>query len=93
MGTRRVCGGMLLVTAVTLALAVGCSNGGGAVNAQLEKPVLTVAVDPGVDSAGFFIALDQGLFTAQGLTVNFVAATSSQTAIAGQVAGAYDITG
>jgi NitT/TauT family transport system substrate-binding protein len=60
---------------------------------RLEKPVLNVAVDPGVDSAGFFIALNQGLFKDQGLTVNFIAATSGETAIAGQVAGAYDITG
>jgi NitT/TauT family transport system substrate-binding protein len=94
MGTTRVRGGTLLVTAVTLALAGGCSSGGGAANASRpEKPVLNVAVDPGVDSAGFFIALDQGLFTAQGLTVNFIPATSSQAAIAGQVSGAYDITG
>jgi NitT/TauT family transport system substrate-binding protein len=94
MGTRRVRCRAPLVTAAALALAVGCSSGGGAANAhRLEKPVLNVAVDPGLDSAGFFIALDQGLFKAQGLTINFIAATSSQTAIAGQVAGAYDITG
>jgi NitT/TauT family transport system substrate-binding protein len=94
MGTRRVRGRAPLVTAAALALAVGCSSGGGAADASRpEKPVLNVAVDPGVDSAGFFIALDQGLFKARGLTVNFIAATSSETAIAGQVAGAYDITG
>ena len=94
MGTRRVRGRALLVTAVALGLAAGCSNAGGTANAsQVEKPVLNVAVDPGVDSAGFFVALDRGLFKAQGLTVNFVAATSSKTAISGQVAGKYDITG
>jgi len=94
MGTGRVRGATLLVTAMTLALAGGCSGAGGTATAsRLEKPVLNVAVDPGVDSAGFFIALDQGLFKAQGLTVNFIAATSSQAAIAGQVAGIYDITG
>ena len=94
MGTRRVLYRAPLVTVAALTLAVGCSSGGGAANApHLEKPVLNVAVDPGVDSAGFFIALNQGLFKAQGLAVNFTAATSSQTAIAGQVAGAYDITG
>jgi ABC-type nitrate/sulfonate/bicarbonate transport system substrate-binding protein len=58
-----------------------------------EKPVLNVAVVPAVDSAGFFVALDRGLFKAQGLTVNFVPVSSSETAIASQVAGAYDITG
>jgi NitT/TauT family transport system substrate-binding protein len=93
MGTRRGRGRAPLVTATVLALAAGCSSGGAADASHLEKPVLNVAVDPGVDSAGFFIALNQGLFKAQGLTVNFIAATSSETAIAGQVAGGYDITG
>jgi NitT/TauT family transport system substrate-binding protein len=80
--------------AAALALAAGCSSGGGTTDApHLEKPVLNVAVDPGVDSAGFFIALDQGLFKAQGLTVNFIAPASSGAAIAVQAAGGYDITG
>ena len=93
-GIRRVRGRALLVTAVALALTAGCSNGGGVANAaRLEKPVLNVAVVPAVDSAGFFVALDRGLFKAQGLTVNFVPVSSSETAIANQVAGAYDITG
>jgi NitT/TauT family transport system substrate-binding protein len=82
-----------LVAVVALALAAGCSNGGGADAPRVEKPVLNVAVAPAVDSAGFFVALDRGLFKAQGLTVNFIAATSSETAIADQVAGTYDITG
>jgi len=47
---------------------------------------------PGAGFSRFFIALHQGLFKAQGLTVNFVPATSSETAIARQVAGQYDIT-
>ena len=93
-GIRRVRGRALLVTAVALALTAGCSNGGGVANAaRPEKPVLNVAVVPAVDSAGFFVALDRGLFKAQGLTVNFVPVSSSETAIANQVAGAYDITG
>jgi NitT/TauT family transport system substrate-binding protein len=94
MGTGRVRGRALLVASVALALAAGCSSGGGAADAsRVEKPVLNVAVDPAVDSAGFFVALDQGLFKAQGLTVNFTPATSSETAIADQVDGTYDITG
>ena len=93
-GIRRVRGRALLVAAVALAVTAGCSNGGGAANAaRPEKPVLNVAVVPAVDSAGFFVALDRGLFKAQGLTVNFVPVSSSETAIANQVAGAYDITG
>jgi NitT/TauT family transport system substrate-binding protein len=95
MRTGRVVRGWVPpVTAAALALVTGCSSGGGAVAApRPEKSVLNVAVDPGVDSAGFFIALDRGLFKAQGLNVNFIPATSGQTAIAGQVTGAYDITG
>jgi NitT/TauT family transport system substrate-binding protein len=87
-------GRVLLVTTAVLALAAGCSDGGNNANAgRLEKPVLTVAVVPAVDSAGFFVALDEGLFKAQGLTVNFTPVTSSETAIASQVKGTYDITG
>jgi NitT/TauT family transport system substrate-binding protein len=59
----------------------------------VEKPDLTVAVVPAVDSAGFFVALHQGLFRARGLNVKFVPAVSSETVIAGQAAGEYDITG
>lgn len=97
-GIRRVRGRALLAAAAAgtaaLALTAGCSNGGGAANAaRPEKPVLNVAVVPAVDSAGFFVALDRGLFKAQGLTVNFIPVSSSETAIASQVAGAYDITG
>src|SRR5690348_2489766 len=86
-------GRAMLITAVALALAAGCSNGNTANAGRLEKPVLTVAVVPAVDSAGFFVALDRGLFKAQGLTVNFIPISSSATAIADQVSGAYDITG
>ena len=92
MRTRRVRGTALMATA--LALAAGCSSAGGAAGTpSVEKPNLTVAVVPSTDSAGFFIALYQGLFKAQGLNVTFVPATSSKTVIADQVKGVYDITG
>jgi NitT/TauT family transport system substrate-binding protein len=83
----------LLAAALPLMLATaGCSS--GAAHAPgVEKPDLTVAVVPAVDSAGFFVALHRGLFLAQGLHVRFVPAISSETVIAGQVAGRYDITG
>lgn len=84
----------LLVTAVTLLLAAGCSTGGSAASTPgVEKPDLTVAVVPAVDSAGFFIALQKGLFKAQGLNVKFVPAISSATVIDQQAAGKIDITG
>ena len=59
----------------------------------MEKPDLTVSVVPAVDSAGFFVALHEGLFLHEGLNVTFVPAISSETVIADQVSGKYDITG
>jgi NitT/TauT family transport system substrate-binding protein len=94
MRTRRVRGKALLVTALALALVGGCSSHGATASAQsVEKPDLNVAVVPALDSAGFFVALYQGLFKAQGLNVHFIPATSSETVIAGQAKGTYDITG
>jgi len=85
-------------TAAILTLTVtACANGGGgpasAQTTSVEKPNLTVAVVPAVDSAGFFIALYDGLFKAHGLDVHFVPAISSETEIADQVKGTVDISG
>jgi NitT/TauT family transport system substrate-binding protein len=52
-----------------------------------------VAVVPAVDSAGFFVALHEGLFAKQGLTVHYSPAVSSDEVIDQQIAGQYDITG
>ena len=94
MRTRRVPGIALLVTAVTLMLAAGCSSGGAtATDMSGDQATLTVGVVPALDSAGFFIAYYDGLFKAQGLTVNPKFVTSSETAIALQVKGEYQITG
>jgi NitT/TauT family transport system substrate-binding protein len=41
----------------------------------------------------FQLLYAQGLFKAEGLNIHFVPATSSETVIAGQAKGAYDITG
>ena len=85
--------GALMVAAVTLVVAAGCSSQ-GAVTAtpRLEKTDLNVAVVPALDSAGFFVALYGGLFKAQGLNVHFTPATSSETVIADQVKGQFDVT-
>jgi ABC-type nitrate/sulfonate/bicarbonate transport system substrate-binding protein len=58
-----------------------------------EKTTLNVAVVPAMDSAGFFIALHDGLFAKEGLTVNYSPAVSSETAVAQQPKGQLDITG
>jgi NitT/TauT family transport system substrate-binding protein len=95
MTTMRVRGAALLAAAMTLVFAAGCSGGGSspATPGAVEKPDLKVAVVPALDSAGFFIALYEGLFTQQGLHVTFIPAISSDTVIAAQVKGTYDITG
>jgi NitT/TauT family transport system substrate-binding protein len=77
------------------ALAAGCAGpaAGGSAPGGLEKTTLNVAVVPAVDSAGFFVALHEGLFRKEGLTINYTPAVSSDTVIDQQVAGKYDITG
>jgi NitT/TauT family transport system substrate-binding protein len=93
----------VLIPVLALALAAalsGCGRLAGMMGAQaatgpgpLEKTTLNVSVVPALDSAGFFVALHDGLFARQGLTVNYTPATSSDTVINQQVAGKLDITG
>jgi NitT/TauT family transport system substrate-binding protein len=91
----RVRGVALLAAVTTLVFAAGCSSSGNSTGntGPIEKPDLTAAVVPALDDAGFFVALNEGLFKAQGLNVTFVPAISSDTVIADQVKGQYDITG
>ena len=67
------------VSVVALVLAsAACSAGQGA-QGSLEKTHLVVDDFPSVDSAGLFIAEQEGLFKAQGLDVTIVPVfTSSQ---------------
>jgi NitT/TauT family transport system substrate-binding protein len=84
--------------AVTM-LAAGCTaggSGGGAPRLKLEKTNIVVNAFPAIDSAGLYIAQDQGLFAAQGLHVTISKVTipppSTQDLVNGQVKGLYDIT-
>ena len=90
------------LTAVA-ALAAGCSaSGGSGVDSianslptnygPAEQTTLNVGVVPAMDSAGFFVALNEGLFTREGLKINYSPATSSETAIQQQVKGQLQIT-
>jgi NitT/TauT family transport system substrate-binding protein len=88
----------VLAASLTL-LAAGCASGSSATGAStlsrvgnLEKTTLNVSVLPAIDSAGFFVALHEGLFAQEGLTVNYSPAPGSEV-IAPQVKGQYDITG
>ena len=58
-----------------------------------EKTTLNVGVVPAMDSAGFFIALHDGLFAKEGLQVKYSPAVSSGTAVAQQLKGQLDISG
>jgi NitT/TauT family transport system substrate-binding protein len=85
------------ITAILMLALAGCGGALGgtssAATGGLEKTTLNVAVVPAVDSGGFFVALHEGLFKQQGLTINYSPATSSDTVINQQVAGKYDVTG
>lgn len=91
----------LRILAPPLAIALMALSGCGGLAATaastspngLQKTTLNVAVVPAVDSAGFFVALHEGLFAKEGLKINYTPAASSDTVINQQVAGKYDITG
>lgn len=91
---------VLIASAVAvMMLAAGCSSGGsggGAPRYKPEKTNIVVNAFPAIDSAGLYIAQDQGLFAAQGLHVTIARITdpppSTQDLIDGQMQGQYDIT-
>ena len=90
------------LTAVT-ALAAGCSAAGAGTGADsianslptnygpAETTTLNVGVVPAMDSAGFFVAYNEGLFAKEGLHIVYKPATSSETAITQQLAGQLQI--
>jgi len=76
--------GAVVAVAVLAILFLPRLTGGGDAAPAVEQQDLNVAVVPAVDSAGFFVALHQGLFAAHGLHVTFVPAVSSETVINAQ---------
>lgn len=89
---------MRILAAITilagLGLAEGCSTataGTGATTVGVEKPNIVVAAVPTTDSTGFYIALHEGLFKAQGLNVTYVPAASGERVINQQALGQVDI--
>jgi NitT/TauT family transport system substrate-binding protein len=91
---------VLIASAVTVTmLAAGCSggSGGGAPRFKPEKTNIVVNAFPAIDSAGLYIAQDEGLFAAQGLHVKIVPVPngrppSTQDLVDGQEHGQWDIT-
>jgi NitT/TauT family transport system substrate-binding protein len=77
-------GAVLAVTVLAMLFLPRLASGGEAAAPAVEEPDLNVAVVPAADSAGFFVALHQGLFAARGLHVTFIPAVSSETVINAQ---------
>ena len=92
------------LTAVTV-LAAGCSSSAGSTGSSAntvadtlptnygapETTTVTVGAVPAMDSAGFFVAYNEGLFAREGLKIVYTPAVSSETAVAQQLAGKLDI--
>src|SRR2546429_3882263 len=98
-GARMKSRNVLMASAVAVTmLTAGCSSGesgGGTPRLKLEKTDIVVNAFPAIDSAGLYIAQDQGLFAAQGLHVTIAKITtpppSTQDLVDGQEQGQYDI--
>src|SRR5215469_12994062 len=89
----RVLAPFMAMALLALAGCGGVLGTSASAASGLEKTTLNVAVVPAVDSAGFFVALREGLFKQRGLTIHYSPATSSETVIAQMLKGTYDITG
>ena len=83
-----------VAAAATMVLAAGCSSGssgGTATTGKLETTHITVDAFGAIDSAGLWIAQEEGLFAKQGLTVTIKPGTSTQTLVNDQLSGKADI--
>jgi NitT/TauT family transport system substrate-binding protein len=80
----EVLGAVVAVAVLAMLFLPRLVGGGDAAPSVIEQPDLNVAVVPAADSAGFFVALHQGLFAARGLHVTFIPAVSSETVINAQ---------
>jgi NitT/TauT family transport system substrate-binding protein len=77
-------GAVVAVAILAILFLPRFTGGGDAAPPVVEQQDLNVAVVPAVDSAGFFVALHQGLFAQRGLHVTFVPAVSSEKVINAQ---------
>ena len=82
-----------LLVAMTLMLAIaGCTAVADPQPRTVpEKQDLTVAIVPTIDCTGFFVALHQGLFAAQGLHITYKAVSSGEQSVNQQALGKYDV--
>ncbi|HEX9041098.1 MAG TPA: ABC transporter substrate-binding protein [Trebonia sp.] len=93
---KGILAALLLLTGFLGAGCAGSAAGGAGAPpvlprvSGLEKTTITAAISPVLDSAGFFVALRDGLFAQEGLTVNYTPA-HGDTVISGAVQGKYDV--
>ena len=82
----------VLATAIAM-VACGCSASGTTANlADVGQPAsITIAAVPSADLSGIYIALDQGLFTREGLNVKLESVASSKAIISAQLKGKIDL--
>ena len=84
-----------VTVSVIVILAAGCGSASSTPSptkqADLRLTDVTVAALPAADLAGLYIALDDGLFTRQGLHVTIEPIASSQAVIAEQLKGQVEI--
>ena len=80
----EILGAVLALVVLAILFVPKFTGGGDASPSVIDQPDLNVAVVPAVDSAGFFVALHEGLFAARGLHVTFIPAVSSETVINAQ---------
>jgi NitT/TauT family transport system substrate-binding protein len=80
----EIVGAVVATVVLAILFLPKLAGGGAAATSAIGEPDLNVAVVPAVDSAGFFVALHKGLFTAHGLHVTFIPAVSSETVINAQ---------
>lgn len=90
MAIRRPAVSVLLASAITLGLAVGCSSTDTSATTTampvgpagpVEQKTITVAAVPTTDSTGLYVAAYQGLFAKYGLHVKIVPAISAEQSI------------
>jgi NitT/TauT family transport system substrate-binding protein len=85
--TPTILGAVVAAAVLAVLFLPKLAGGSEAAPPVIDQPDLNVAVVPAVDSAGFFVALREGLFAEGGLHVTFIPAVSSETVINTQALG------
>lgn len=77
--------------ATSLVLLAGCTGGSGTATGPLQQTTITVDAFGAIDTAGLFIAEQDGLFAQQGLTVKLIPQIAIQPQVDDLMRGKADI--